>query len=175
MLPPPLLTIKEVEEDDLTPEFYGRILSHFDPPGPKARKFGAFLRCGEAQVLSGYLEYFEVQPGIFILGSLCVDPKVYRALGKEQRAEISRDCSSVARFLVAQSLKILGRKRAVFALARRSWRKRLRSPEYADMGFVLANVARKSPGLGPLTAAFLRTAAQQSSAAGIPFDVYVRA
>lgn len=61
-----------------------------------------------------YVHFIALEPGVFLLGGLCVDATVYRRLSREERASIARH-GSLARWLMQQAIARLQGRRAVFA------------------------------------------------------------
>lgn len=62
----------------------------------------------------GYIHYTEFEPGVYLLGGLCVDARLYRRLAPEIRGEIAGH-GSLSRWLLVRSIEGLGPKCAVFA------------------------------------------------------------
>ena len=57
--------------------------------------------------------YTVYEPGVFLLGGLCVDPACYRLLSADERGMVAAE-GSLARWLMRQSIERLRPTRAVF-------------------------------------------------------------
>lgn len=66
------------------------------------------------RAVCGYIHYTEFESGVYLLGGLCVDARLYRRLAPEIRSEIAGN-GSLSRWLLTRSIDELGPKRAVFA------------------------------------------------------------
>lgn len=82
------------------------------PPPDYPRHFAA--RRADGGAAAGYVHLTVAEPGVFLIGGLCVDARAYRALTREQRAEVAGQ-GSLSRLLLARAIAQLGPKRAVFA------------------------------------------------------------
>jgi hypothetical protein len=79
----------------------------------------------------GYVHLMPIEPGVFLVGGLCVDVSIYRALSPQARKEIAKH-GSLSRWLLAQAIEMAGTKRAVFAYTGDTMSRR----DCAALGFV---------------------------------------
>ena len=104
-------TAMELPSADARVERLFRKSFHAAPPD-YPRHFVAVTRDGAH--LGGYIHYTAFEPGVFLLGGLCIDSSVYRRLNRGERAAVAEQ-GSLCRWLSARSAELLGAKRAVFA------------------------------------------------------------
>lgn len=103
------------EVDTLDPQAVALFERCFKSPAPDfPRHFVARKTREPRRGVCGYIHYTKFEPGVYLLGGLCVDATLYRHLSVELRCEIA-DHGSLSRWLLARSLEQLGPKRAVFA------------------------------------------------------------
>ena len=109
----PFMAVREVPA--LTPEITRLFERSFRIPPPDfPRHFVAVVDTEQGERLGGYIHYIEFEKGVFLIGGLCVDSRVYRILPAEQRAHIA-SVGSLSRWMSDESIAALGPKRAVFA------------------------------------------------------------
>jgi hypothetical protein len=107
------VTVREVH--GLTPEIKTLFERSFRIPAPDfPRHFVAMVDTKQGERLGGYVHYVEYEKGVFLIGGLCVDSRVYRLLPADHRAHIASH-GSLCRWLSDESIAALGPKRAVFA------------------------------------------------------------
>jgi hypothetical protein len=97
--------------------------------GPEAerlfrRKFGAappdFPRHfvarsrGETPAVAAYIHFTAAAPGVYLVGGLCVDTRIYRTLTREERERVAA-AGSLSRWVIERSTRALGARRAVYA------------------------------------------------------------
>ena len=63
--------------------------------------------------VSAYIHYTRHEPGVYLVGGLCVDVRPYRLMSADERARM-RAQGSLSRWLLAESTARLPEKRAVF-------------------------------------------------------------
>lgn len=63
--------------------------------------------------VSGYVHYTRQEPGVYLVGGLCVDPRPYRLMEKTER-DLMRHAGSLSRWLLVESTALLPDKLAVF-------------------------------------------------------------
>ena len=80
-----------------------------------------------------YVHFTAFEPGVYLLGGLCVDARIYRQLAPHERAAIASR-GSLSRWLMESSIASLGPKRAVFAYTGNIISRR----DTAVLGFALA-------------------------------------
>jgi hypothetical protein len=78
------------------------------------RHFVAMFAGPDAERVAGYVHYMSFDDGVYLIGGLCVDARVYRKLDGAQRARVA-GAGSLSRCLLEHSIAALGSKRAVFA------------------------------------------------------------
>jgi hypothetical protein len=76
------------------------------------RHFVAF-RTSSHNSIAGYVHFTTYEPGVFLLGGLCVDSSTYRRLTTIERALVAAE-GSLARWLMKRSIERLVAVRAVF-------------------------------------------------------------
>lgn len=85
----------------------------FGSPAPTMpRHFAAFANADPTRA-AGYVHYTAYEPGVFLLGGLCVDSAIYRLLSDDQRQAIA-GAGSLSRWLMQRSIAALGERRAIF-------------------------------------------------------------
>ena len=102
------------------------------PPPDFPRHFVAVLN-QNSHAISGYVHFTAHEPGVFLLGGLCVDSLVYRQLTANDRAIVAAE-GSLARWLMKNSIQRLGPLRAVFGYTGDTRSRR----DTAALGFVPA-------------------------------------
>ena len=65
-------------------------------------------------VVAGYVHFTQQEPGVFLVGGLCVDATLYRRLAKPEREAVGAS-GSLSRWILSRAIDSLGAKRAVFA------------------------------------------------------------
>jgi peptidoglycan/xylan/chitin deacetylase (PgdA/CDA1 family) len=125
----------EVEElPEMTHEAAALFTRSFRAPPPREpRHFAAYVELDGKRNLCGYIHYTVSQPGVFLLGGLCIDSGIYRRLTRSQRAGIA-ELGSLSRILLVRSIAALGAKRAVLAYTGHTMSRR----DCAAVGFVQA-------------------------------------
>ena len=78
------------------------------------RHFVATLERDGSRRVAAYLHATVQEPGVFLMGGLVVDTRVYRLLTSQERKAISAQ-GSLSRWLIARVTGMLGPKRAAFA------------------------------------------------------------
>jgi hypothetical protein len=87
----------------------------FNAPAPDyPRHFVALYKRAGVERVAGYIHYLGFDSGVFLCGGLCVDTRIYRLLSSGERKAVAA-VGSLSRWLIADSIAALGRKRAVFA------------------------------------------------------------
>lgn len=86
--------------------------SFHSPPPDYPNHFVARHRASGA--VAAYIHFLEEAPGIYLCGGLCVDSRLYRRCTAKERSEIARH-GSLSRWLLNESINLLGAKLAVFA------------------------------------------------------------
>ena len=104
------------------------------PPPDFPRHFVVRTLRGPEPGVCGYIHYTLFEPGVYLLGGLCVDTRVYRRLASDIRGEIAKH-GSLSRWLLAQSIQGLGDKCAIFAFTGNSVSRR----DCEALGFVAAS------------------------------------
>ena len=104
-------TLREiVAPDDRVVRLFRRSFGSAPPDFP--RHFVA--DSAGAPALAAYVHFTQHEPGVFLIGGLCVDSAAYRGLSKAERGRVAGE-GSLSRWLLAKSTEALGPKRAVFA------------------------------------------------------------
>lgn len=95
----------------VTPEIAALFRKSFagEPPS-YPRHFAAFYR----NLVAGYVHFTAWQPGIYLIGGLCVEAALYRRMTAAERRALAGE-GSLSRSLSKRSIAALGPKRAVFA------------------------------------------------------------
>lgn len=104
-------TAMELPAADARVERLFRKSFHSAPPD-YPRHFVAVTRDGAH--VGGYIHYTTFEPGVFLLGGLCIDSAIYRVIDRGDRAAIAEH-GSLSRWLIARAAELLGPRRAIFA------------------------------------------------------------
>lgn len=121
--------LKEVDKPD------ERVISLFQKsfgalPPVQPRHFCAI--CQRNESLAAYIHYKEQEPGVFLIGGLCVDSRTYKNnLTAHQRKIVSNE-GSLSRWVLDRSIASLGKKRAIFAYTGNTCSRR----DIISLGFV---------------------------------------
>ena len=92
------------------------------PPPPFPRHFVG-VQESEPRGVCAYVHYTAFEPGVYLLGGLCVDAGIYKGLAPEVRAAITAR-GSLSRWVLEASIPALGPMRAVFAYTGNVMRRR---------------------------------------------------
>jgi hypothetical protein len=110
-------SVREIElPDSGSIELFERAFK--SPPPMEPRHFVAILQrkdgSDNAHRVGGYIHFSRFEDGVFLCGGLCIDWRLYRALSRDERAEIAGQ-GSLSRWLSLKSIASLGDRTAVFA------------------------------------------------------------
>ena len=86
----------------------------FGGPPPGIPRHFVAIADSNGGAVAGYVHYRFFEPGVYLIGGLCVDARQYRKMPAAQRESIARE-GSLARWLSRESIAALGAKKAVFA------------------------------------------------------------
>ena len=103
--------LEELERADARADALFR--KSFHAPAPDIPRHFVAVHKQQRGLVAGYVHYTVYEPGIFLLGGLCVDPASYRVLKAEERRSIAAE-GSLARWLIKRSIERLGPTLAVF-------------------------------------------------------------
>lgn len=106
--------LRELQEP--TPEVLALFRKCFASPPPNVPRHyvGMMTHRSQAPTTCAYVHLSQFEPGVFLVGGLCVDVAIYRRLSEQQRNAVAR-VGSLSRWMLARSIEALGHKRAVFA------------------------------------------------------------
>lgn len=88
-------------------------LKSFRSPAPDTPRHFVAVADLDPTLAAAYVHYSIYQPGVFLLGGLCVDSSIYRRLSLEQRRAVASN-GSLSRWVMQRSIDALGPKRAIF-------------------------------------------------------------
>lgn len=108
----PFIVREVAEPGDVVEALFRKTFRAAAPRTP--RHFVAVLERGGTRRVAAYLHATVQEPGVFLMGGLVVDTRVYRLLTPEEREAVSSQ-GSLSRWLIARTTDLLGPKRAAFA------------------------------------------------------------
>ena len=86
----------------------------FGSPPPDFPRHFVGLHAGEHPRVCAYAHFTAYEPGVYLLGGLCVDARIYKGLMPDVRSSVAAR-GSLSRWLMETSIASLGATRAVFA------------------------------------------------------------
>jgi hypothetical protein len=86
----------------------------FHAPPPSSPRHFVGVHAGEPRRVCAYVHYTAFEPGVYLLGGLCVDASIYKDVSPEVREAVAAK-GSLSRWVMEASIAALGPTRAVFA------------------------------------------------------------
>lgn len=108
----PFRVIEVARPDAAIQQLFRRLFKAAAPDFP--RHFAAYHDDGRSRSLAAYMHFTVQQPGVFLIGGLGVDARIYRRLPAETRKALANR-GSLSRWFSHTAIAALGPKRAVFA------------------------------------------------------------
>lgn len=105
----------------------------FGAPAPSMPRHFVAYPVARSESVVAYVHYIAYRPGLYLLGGLCVDSRVYKTLSPAERDHVAVE-GSLARWTMKRSIALLGDKRAVFGYTGDARSRR----DILALGFVLA-------------------------------------